>query len=254
MKRTLKMTLLALWAPAMILTMVGCGGQVSLTALPAGDLFEKAMTLYESEKYLEAIPNFQAVVYNYPGASMVDSAQYFLALSYYGQQDYQLATVEFNRLMQNYPSSVFSENSQFMKAVCLFDAAPGHYGLDQTDLAEAVMLMEDFVVDHPESEMVSDAHTYIREARTRLARKVYDSGVIYTRIRAYKAAKIYFQQVVDDYTDTEYGPLATLGIAECDFRQREYGKAREQFSNFLKVFPDHIEHERAAEMLVDAAF
>ena len=95
---------------------------------------------------------------------------------------------------------------------------------------------------------------YILKARTRLARKLYDNGLVYERIRAYRAARVYYQKVVDEYTETEFGPQATFGVAECDYRLREYGKARLQFANFAAVFPGHERSAKALERVPEAAF
>jgi len=237
-----------------ILSIVACGGRPVLNNLPAITLYERGMEKYQAEKYLDAIEYFQAIVYNYPGESVVDTAQYYLGLSYFGQKDYKLASVEFNRLLQNYPSSVYATNAQFMKAVCLFEAAPDHYGLDQTDLKEALKQLEDFVIDHPESELVPEAQAHIAEGRTRLAHKTYEAGLVYYRIRALNAAKTYYQEVVDEYTETEYGPLAAFGIAEADLALKNFKEARERFENFATAFPGHKLTPKARKKAAEAAY
>ena len=233
---------------------VGCGGSKSLSGKSSRELFDTGKKHYDAGKYLKAIDHFQTIVYNYPGESIVDTAQYYLGLSYYGNEDYKLASVEFNRLIQNYPSSVYSSQAQFMKAACLYEAAPENPGLDQTDLREALGQLEDFVIDHPESEAIGDAQALIKEARTRLAQKLYDSGVVYQRIGAHKAAGIYFQKVIDEYTSTEYGALATYGLADSEFHLKNYGKARTLFSNFATVFPEHELAPKAIEMIAESAY
>lgn len=237
------------------LTMItACGGRKTLTNLPARELYEKGMHEYENKKFYKSIDYFSAIVYNYPGESLVDTAQFYVGMSYFGQKEYKLASVEFNRLLQNYPSSVYATNAQYMKAVCLYEAAPGHYGLDQTDMDDALKQLEDFVIDNPESELVADAKVYIKEGRYRLARKAYEAAVVYVRIRALKAATIYFQRVVDEYTDTEFGPLAAYGIADVEYQLKHFDKASTQFDNFAKAFPDHELAAKAREMAEEAAY
>lgn len=237
-----------------IIAVTGCGGRKSLSHLTARELYTEGLKRYNDNKYLYAIDYFQAIVFNFPGESLVDTAQYYLALSYLGNKDYKLASVEFNRLIQNYPLSVYATHSQFMSAVCLYESAPGHYGLDQSDLRAAVRQMEEFVIDHPESELIPQVQEYINTGRYKLARKLYESAVLYYRIRAYEAAKIYFQQVVDDYTDTEFGPEAVFYIAKCDFERRDFEKAKGGFSNFVAVFPDHGLASEARPLIATSAF
>ncbi len=249
-----RLTLYLLALVGSILLYLACGGPPKLSQLPPDELFELGKARYDDGKYLKAIEIFQNLVYSYPGEAIVDTAQYYLALSYFGNKDYQLAQVEFNRLILNYPSSAYAVHSQFMRAVCFFEGTPKHYGLDQTDLVTAIQQFEDFLVDHPESELVPDCRKYLLTARTRLARKYYQSGVVYVRINALSAAKTYFQKVVDDFTDTEYAARAGFQVAEVEYKLKNYGEARRRFVNFLTVFPNHEWSEKASRRVEESTF
>jgi outer membrane protein assembly factor BamD (BamD/ComL family) len=101
---------------------------------------------------------------------------------------------------------------------------------------------------------VSDARKYLLVARSRLGRKFYDAGVVYGRIAAYKSAQIYFQRVIDDFTDTEYAPFATYEYAVMDLEQGNYEEARSRFKNFQKAFAEHEKAIEAHEKEIEAAF
>lgn len=232
----------------------GCGGKISMSDLSAQELFTKGMEKYDREKYLSSREYFQTVVFNFPGEPIVDSAQYYLALTYFGTKEYELAGVEFNRLVLNYPSSVYFTHALFMRAVSFFESTPEHYALDQTDLVRAIRQFEDFLIDYPESEMIPEAMEYLNQARTRMARKHYEAGCTYKYIRAYEAAKLYFQLVVDDFTDTEYGCKAAFDIADMEYRQGHFDQARTKFANFTVAFPEHDLVAKAREKAVIAAF
>ncbi len=232
----------------------GCGGRRSISELTASELFATGLEAYEDEDYVDAIDYFQACIYNYPGRTVVDTAQYYLGLSYYGNKEYKVAEVEFGRLVSNYPASVYFEHAIFMRAVCAFESAPDHYGLDQTELETALDRLEDFVIDFPESELVPDAQEYIRVGRNRLGRKAYEAGVVYHRMGAYKAAKKYFQHVIDEYTDTEWAAGATYMLAEENLKLANYEEAGQVFEDFLVVFPDHEWTDKAAVRAEEAGF
>jgi outer membrane protein assembly factor BamD len=238
----------------LLAAIVGCSNPKTLTNLPAGELFKQGKEKYDKKKYLSAIEYFQAIVYNFPGKSIVDTAQYFLALSYYANKEYPVAAVEFNRLLTNYPASVYAAQSQFMKAVCAFESAPKSPGLDQTELLDAIKQFEDFVVDRPESELVPDAQKYLLAAQTRMADKYYRAAVVYSRIHAPGAAIIYYQKVIDDYTNTKYAPLATFHIAEEEYNMNHFDVARAKFEAFEKAFPKDELVPKAAEMAACSAF
>lgn len=239
-----------IWLLMLVALLASCGKGPSVATLGAEERFKLGMTAYEKKKYLRAIEHFQGVLYNYPGNAVIDTAQYYLALAYFGNKEYELAGVEFNRLLTNHPSSPYVVHAQYMKAVCTYETAPKNPGLDQTEVTNAIKQLEDFVEDRPESEFVADARQLIRQAKTRLAKKYFKAGVVYTRINAPKSARIYYQKVVDDYTDSDYAPLAIFAIAESDFALHDYDSARVKFEGFMAAFP---QHELAAKARHSAA-
>lgn len=236
------------------LSLFGCGGPPKTANMSSGQLYTLAKDKYDHKKYYRAIELFQTLVYSHAGEAIVDTAQYYLAMSYFGNEEYQLATAEFSRLLMNYPSSGFAEHAQFMKAAATFQSAPKHFGLDQTELKPAIEQLQDFITDHPESPYLADAKALMLKARTRLSRKLYQSAIVYFRVESYKAANIYLQKVVDDYLDTEFAPKSLFMIAEGELRMGHYDIAREKFEGFTKVFPKHEWLEKAKRRAADAAF
>ncbi len=249
-----RLLLTCLTGLAAALVLDACGGRRSLADLQAQELFLLGQKEYEKKHFFKAIELFQTLVYNYPGNPIVDSAQYYLGLSYFGNEDYELAGLEFNRLAANYPSSVYFEHAVFMRAVSHYESTSDHYGLDQSELVESIRQFGDFIIDFPESELLPDARTYLLRARTRMARKYYESGVVYTHMRALAAAKTYFQKVIDDYTDTEYAAKAAYEYAEAEYRLGNYAEAHRRFRDFTVVFVDHEWMERAATRAIRCAF
>lgn len=250
-----RMTKLAVFFAVVTGTLfAGCGGRRAIADLTANELLSAGMEAYEDEDYLDAIDYFQASIYNYPGRTFVDTAQYYLGLSYFGNEEYQVAEVEFGRLVSNYPASIYFEHAVFMRAVCAFESAPDHFGLDQTELKTALTRLEDFIIDFPESELVADAQEYIRIGRDRLAKKAYRAGVVYHRMGAYKAARKYFQHVIDEYTDTDWAARAAYMLAEENLKLANYDEASQGFKDFRAVFPGHEWADEAAEKAEKAAF
>lgn len=237
-----------------LVTVIGCGGLPKLTNKTGRQLFDEGMKEYQEKHYLNATELFKTVVFNHAGESMVDTAQYYLALSYFGNKDYSIAAVEFNRLALNYPSSAFFTNAIFMRAASYYESTPGHYGLDQTDLQKSIEQFEDFLIDFPESELVPDAQAYLKAARTKMARKIYESAVVYKRIGGIAAAQKYYQIVIDDYTDTEYAPKALFEYTELNMRLKRYSEAQAGFENFVTIFTEHELAPEALKLAREAAF
>lgn len=241
-------------AICLALGMTSCGGKKNLAFLDSGQLFHDGKDLYDRGKYLKSIEYFQTIVYNYPGVTLVDTAQYYLAMSYFNNKDYELSKVEFNRLAVNYPSSAFFQDALFMKAVAAFESTPKHYGLDQSELHDAISELEDFLVDFPESGHVEEAKHYLNLAKGRLAHKYYEDGMVYMNIGAYEAATIYFQKVIDDYTNTDFAPEAMFKYAMARFKQKKYDEASQKFANFPVAFPKSVHVAEAQQYEQESAF
>ncbi|MBD3332755.1 outer membrane protein assembly factor BamD [candidate division GN15 bacterium] len=229
----------------LLFSLFACVGPPDLSRHPARDLYDRGMDYYQRGKYQKAIEYLQTLTFNHPGDNMIDTAQYYLGLAYFSNDDYALAGAEFSRLISNFPASPYAPQAHLMRAVATFESAPRHFGLDQTELREAIQMFEDFLVDFPESEAVADARAYIKKGKERLARKMYTSGIVYMRVRDPRAAKIYFQKVIDEYLDTEYGALATYQLGEAEYIAQNWLEAHERFENFVLVFPEHEQVERA---------
>ncbi len=243
-----KLTFLILVAGGLI-SLWGCGGPKMHLVDDPRLLFDQGMNDFQNKKYLSAIEKFQQLVYNFPGAVFVDSAQFFLAQSYFGNDEYELAAVEYNRLVSNYPQSELYDDAQYMTGLCYFKNTPQNYGLDQEDLKLAIAALNNFMLDNPESDLVPDAKDIILKARTRLAHKDYASGVMYTKMYDLKAARIYFQQVIDEYTDTEYAGMALFQLAEIDYKEKDYQSASDRLNHFLNIYENSELAARARDLL-----
>lgn len=220
--------------------LTGCGGAKKIITIKSSDeYYHQGVDFFNRKKYLNAVTEFQGVVYNYPGDARVDSAQYYLALSYFNDKNHALAQVEFDRLLVSYPSSPLAEVCQFMRAASLFEGSPKSPSLDQTDLKTSVKQLGEFITDNPESPYLSEAKAYLNRGQERLAARIYSSGMVYYRIHAYDASQQYLQQVIDEYTSTSYAPKALFQLAEVSYARGKYEKAIEQYGNFATTFPEH---------------
>jgi outer membrane protein assembly factor BamD len=227
----------------------GCAGTTTKLRSTAEDQYREAMSDYQKKRYLRAVDGFQKLIYNFGGAPMVDSAQYYLAMSHFEQDDYFTAASEFERLIATYPGSPFVDESHYMMGLCLYKATPSHYGLDQEELLRAIAVLTDFETDYPESPSAVDARATIKLAQGRLAKKRYETGRQYFRLGQYPSAGIYFQKVIDEYTDSEWAARAYYYQGESDYKQNKLQDARVKFSNFLVVYPTNKLAGKAQRML-----
>jgi len=219
--------------------LTGCGSNSTKIYPTAEAQYRAAMDQYHSNKFQLAADGLQKVIFNFSGSSLVDSAQYYMAMSHFNDGDFYLAANEFEHLANGFPGSPLVDDAVYMAGLCYFKSAPDHYGLDQQELNKAIELLSGFIIDYPQSELVPDAQEAIRQARDRLAHKYYEAGRLYFRGKYYKSAEIYFQNVIDLYTDTDWAARSLYYLAELARKQDNFDKAREMFSNFLVVYPEH---------------
>lgn len=216
---------------------MACGPKQANVILDAEDQFALAKREFEKNHYDQAVIEFQELIFNYPGAVFIDSAQYLLGTCYFNQDDYPLAIVEYNKLLSSFPTSQLSDDAAFMVSFCDFKMSP-RAELDQTHTLKAIEELQRFLDDYPISDRRGDAQDLLNRARTKLAKKAYKNGHLYLKMNRYEAALVYLKDVVNEYHDTEWAAPAQFQIAEVYLKQEEYAKAKEEYQKFLENFPE----------------
>ena len=84
--------------------------------LDAEDQYALAKREFEEKNWNRAVVELQKLIFNYPGAAFVDSAQYLLGMAYFNQKEYPLAIGEFSKLLSSYPTSQLADDAAFMIA------------------------------------------------------------------------------------------------------------------------------------------
>lgn len=216
---------------------MACGPKAPSLVLDAEDQFTLAKGEFEKKHYDKAVMEFQKLIFNYPGAIFIDSAQYLLGMSYFNQKDYPSAQEGFNKLLSSFPTSHLSDDAAFMVAFCDYKMSP-RAELDPERTLKAVEELNTFLDDYPESERAKEAQDLVQEGRSKLAKKAYQSGRLYFKMKQYDAALIYLKDILNEYHDTQWVALAQFHIAEVYFKQKKYEQAKEEYQKFLENFPE----------------
>jgi outer membrane protein assembly factor BamD len=227
---------------------VDCGPKQTGLILDAEDQFALAKREFEKKHYDQAVIEFQKLIFNYPGAVFIDSAQYLLGMSYFDEKECPLAIVEFNKLLSSFPTSQLSDDAAFMVAFCDFEMSP-RAELDQKYTSQAIEELQTFLDDYPTSDRAKDAQDLLNQCRTKLAKKAYKNGRLYSKRKQYEAALIYLKDVVNGYHDTEWAAPAQFQIGEVYFNQKKFDQAKEEYQKFLENFPQDKLAKKAREKL-----
>ena len=204
--------------------------------LGAEDQFALAKREYEKKKYSEAVMEFQKLIFNYPGAAFVDSAQFLLGMCYFQDKDYSSSVGEFKKVLSSFSESPLADDASFMIAYAHFKDSP-RSELDQTNTLKAVQELKDFLDEYPESQHAPEAQKLLFGARSKLAHKLFSNGRIYYKLKHYAAALIYLQDVLDQYSDTRYAAPASFLIAESYREQKKNDLAELEYRKFLEKYP-----------------
>lgn len=216
--------------------LAGCGGKSVRPVLPLQEQYSLAKKHYDQKKYRQAVEEFQKLIFNYPGATVVDTAIYYLADSYFNQKDHAAAAGEFKKIMTNYPNSTWLDEAAFKVALSDMKQSPPAE-LDQQFTLLALDEFNEFVETYPDSPLVPEAKNKILELRNKLAKKTYKNGYLYLKTKDYPAALLYFKEVLENYPDTVWAKEALYRIAEANRLQNKIPEALEVYKRFVELYP-----------------
>lgn len=158
-----------------------------------------------------AIEIFTTVVANSTFGPFAAEAQYKLGLVLKGLGRSWEAQEAFNKVIVNYPDSDWAKPAEFQAAACQARLASGT-DYDQEALRQAKKKFEDFRLSHPESELTSEAEEQIRKLAQQEAQGNFDIAAFYEKQRAYRAAKIYYNKVIQQAADSKLAAEALSKI------------------------------------------
>ena len=217
---------------------LSCGPKAPKVVLDAEDQYAVAKREFDQENWDKALVELQKVVFNYPGAGFIDSAQYLLGMTYLNQEEYPSAILEFHKLLVSYPTSKLADDAAFGVARSDLEMSP-KAELGQENTQKAVDQFTNFLDEYPESDRREEAAELLIKARGKLAEKTYKNGYLYYRLGHYESALLYLEKVLNDFHDTGWVPDAQFQIAEVHYKEKKYDQAEEEFEKFLQDFPDH---------------
>lgn len=223
--------------------------------------FEKAMSLYERERYSQASRAFETVLSIARGTEIAADAQFYLAQSHFKNRAYIIAASEFRRFARNYSRDDRRKEAEFMEALSHYKLSP-RYNLDQSETFNALDRFQLFVTRYSGTDLAYEALEYMDELRDKLARKKFSAAGMYMRIRQYESAALYYDLTVEFYPETLWAERAMVNqirayilFAENSVRERQqerFQKAVESYQRYVQIFPRGENRELAEEFYAQA--
>jgi outer membrane protein assembly factor BamD len=154
-----------------------------------------------------AIEIFTKVIENSTYGPKAAAAQYKLGLLLKGLLRYYEAEEAFNKVISSYPDSEWVEAAKFQIASCRAAVSRGPE-YDQGAAKEAEEKFETFVKEHPDAVLSSEAVSNIGKLREKEAEGNYNIGKFYEKQKAYQAAKIYYEEVMNKSPNSPWAAKA----------------------------------------------
>ena len=198
------------------ITLLGGEGQDSLILYPtAGKTqFDKAMSYYNGQDYVNAIIEFEKVLNDYSNSIYADDAQYYLALSYKHLHYYNSAILEFENFLSAYTNSVFADDAQFDIGDCYY--IMGNYEQAQIEYQKVID-------DYPNSDLADNAQ--------------YSISHSYLKLDSYSSAISSFQEVVINYPTSEFADDAQFYAGYCYLQLENFVEAIIELEKVIENYP-----------------
>lgn len=154
-----------------------------------------------------AIEIFKKVVENSTYGPLAPVAQYRLGLVLKSLGRYYEAEDAFTKVISSYPDSEWVEAAKFQIASCRQAVSRGP-DYDQGATKEAKEKFEEFLRDHPDAVLSRDAEKNISQLKEKEAESDYTIALFYEKQKDYKAAKVYYDDIVNNYPESAWAAKA----------------------------------------------
>jgi outer membrane protein assembly factor BamD len=205
---------------------------VYLTKYPKGDEFDAAVeSMFKIAKlYLEgekqkvfgikiassmkrAQEMFEGIVKRAPFSRFAPPAQFNVGQALEKQGSYDGALAAYAVLVTKYPNDAIADDAQYQIGyVRLKQYREGSY--DQASAAKAREAFEDFINRYPESEKVPQARENMKLLEGGANKSTLDVAKFYDKTKRYRAAVIYYNDVIKNSPDTGEASFAKARIEE----------------------------------------
>ncbi len=219
---------------------VSCAGKKPIEQLSLEERYKRGQEFLENKKYYKAQQEFQIIVLSGSHTELGDDAQFYLAESYFKNKEYILAIAEYERLTRKMKFSPYVENCRWRICQAYVAESPNYYH-DQSNTEKALQKLQEFIEEYPDSEYRSDVNNTVSELRNKLAKKIFESALMYIKLRAYDSAIVAYEDLLRQYYDTDLAEEAHAGIIRSYSQLKKVEEAKEYYkSNEGKILSSDL--------------
>lgn len=217
-----------------------CGSSRPVEISNVESVFKEAVALFEDEDYMEAEKYFDLIKLQYPASQYADDAQFYQSEINFERGEYILAAFNFNKLRSTYPNSEYVKIALYKAALCYYEISPP-YDRDQEYTRKAIDALNLYQRYYSGDSLYTKAGEMIDELRNKLAHREYFTAELYNTIDLPKSALIYYDTVINDFSDTKYYEQSYIGKIETLIRLGRKDEALGLIELYKKKFPSGSE-------------
>ncbi len=230
-----------------------------LSRVEKGNDFNKKLAyankLYDKGKYSQAQQLYDAVKDIFKGTKYFEDLFYRMAYTYYYTKDYETAAFYFKNFTELFPNSPRATEMDYMQAYCYYNLSPRDE-LDQTNTKKAIAAMQTFINTHPDAaDKVAEANKIIDLCRGKLEGKEYNAATLYFNLGYFKAAGIYFTNLMRDYPGSGNSDQYKFMSIKSYYRYAENSIKMRQIDRYEQVisaYLDFVDHFPKSKYLKEA--
>ncbi len=204
--------------------------------------FLLGMSYFKSEQYLLAIDAFQTLMRNVPSSPYAQEAYFQIAECYYKMspepqldQDYtRRAIIQYQGYIDTYPipdsagvAEEIAEAQELLKSVQETDK--------KAQVEDVIRRLQNKL---KQFEKVKIAEERIAICRNKLAKKLFDAAEQYVQLQAYRAATMYYEEVLSKFGDTKYAEPALRGKIDALIIREKWDDAEYDINRYADAFPE----------------
>lgn len=176
-------------------------------------LYAHGQRAFDAGDWGEARRAFEQLVLAFPLFDHAVEARYYLARTFYEDEQYVSAVSEFTRIVQVYPDHERARDA-WMGLCRSYAALSPHPERDQQFTIEAHNTCRNVASDFRGTPIGDSAMAVTREMRNKLGQKAFGEGQWYFRRELLESAELVFNQLLEQFSDTDAAPRALALLIE----------------------------------------
>ncbi len=161
----------------------------------------------------KAVEIYERVIKNGPFSKVAPEAQLRIGLTREKQKQYIEAVHAYEKLLERYPTHPLAEKAQFhMGYAYRSEALRAEY--DQNAANEAITAFNDYLVRFPQTDRANEADKYLTRLKLEQSKGLFRIGQFYEKKKNYKAALIYYNDVIEQNPKSTWASAAKEKVAK----------------------------------------